>query len=208
MAPSPATSSSVSWKPAVPPPPVTGAAVGIGVAVVVVVTVGVGVGVRVTVRVARGVSLEVTPGVLVAEELPAEGVSPDLPAEAEAVIVLLPEVITVGEMTVGVVGDDDEVHAASATGASRTSAPQYSAVSRTPSVVPRTFMGPLLKRLADDESVSRSWRQKPVRERKHAAVPAAARAATGRSPKAPAAARPGRKPTLTCNGLFTIGLLG
>src|ERR1700761_6366285 len=146
MAPSPATSSSVSWKPAVPPPPVTGAAVGIGVAVVVVVTVGVGVGVRVTVWVARGVSvageLELTPGVLVVDELPAEGVSPDLPAEAEAVIVVLPEVITVGEMTVGVVGDDDEVHAASATGASRTSAPQYSAVSRTPSVVPRTFMGP------------------------------------------------------------------
>jgi hypothetical protein len=130
---------------------VTGATVGIGVAVEVAVTVGVGVGVRVTVWVARGVwvaravsvavELEPVPGVPVVEELPAEGVSFELPAEAEAEIVPLPETITVGEMTVGVVGDD-EVHAVSATGATRASAPQHNAVSRTPSVVRCTFMDP------------------------------------------------------------------
>ena len=50
---------------------------------------------------------------------------------------------TVGEKLgmVGAVGDD-ELHAASATGASRVSTPQHSALSFTPSVVPRTFMDP------------------------------------------------------------------
>ena len=63
-------------------------------------------------------------------------------------------------------------------------------------------------RLADDECVSRAWRQKRVRERKYATGRADARTSTSRFPKTPAAARPGRRPTLTCNGLFTIGLLG
>jgi hypothetical protein len=50
---------------------------------------------------------------------------------------------TVGEKLgmVGAVGDD-ELHAASATGASRASAPQHTAASLAPSVVPRTFMDP------------------------------------------------------------------
>jgi putative transposase len=61
---------------------------------------------------------------------------------------------------------------------------------------------------ADDECVSRFWRQKPVRGRKYATGPAVARAATGRFQKRRRPHRPGRRPTLTCNGLFTIGLLG
>jgi hypothetical protein len=129
---------------------VTGAAVGTGLAVevAVAVTVGVAAGVRVTVRVAGGETvagaLEVTPGVPeVAVPLPAEGVLPELPEEAEAVTDPLAEMLRDGVKTEGDgVGDDDEVHALSATGASRASAPQHKAVSFTPSVVPRTFMDP------------------------------------------------------------------
>jgi hypothetical protein len=43
-------------------------------------------------------------------------------------------------------------------------------------------------RLADDECVSRAWRQKRVRERKYATGPADARTSTSRFPKTPAAA--------------------
>jgi hypothetical protein len=82
------------------------------------VTVVVGVTVVVTVCVGRG----------------------ELPAEAETDTEPLTD--TDGEK-LGMVGvDDDELHAASATGASRVSAPQNSAVSFTPSVVPGTFMDP------------------------------------------------------------------
>jgi hypothetical protein len=64
-----------------------------------------------------------------------------LPAEAEALIDPLAEMLTVGEKTEGDgVVDDAEVHAVSATGASRASVPQHKAVSLTPSVLPRTFM--------------------------------------------------------------------
>src|SRR5690348_873065 len=149
MAASPATRSSVSWNPAVPPPPVTGAAVGtwvtvsVGVGVGVVaavaavavgVTVTVGVTVVVTVCVACGDTVEVG---LVAPEGEVPGLL------AGAVTVTAPLTHTVGEK-LGMVGavDDDELHAAGATGASRASAPQHSAVSLAPSVVPRTFMGP------------------------------------------------------------------
>src|SRR6185437_13507524 len=62
MAASPATRSSVSWNPAVPPPPVTGAAVGTWVTV----SVGVGVGVGVVAAVAAvAVGVTVTVGVTV-----------------------------------------------------------------------------------------------------------------------------------------------
>jgi hypothetical protein len=145
MAASPTPRSSASWNPAVPPPPVTGAATGTGLAVEVAVTVAVGVGVGVTVRVARGDTvagaLEVTPGVPeVAVPLPAEGVLPELPAEAETVTDPLAEMLTDGVKTEGEGVADDDVHAVSATGASKVSAPQHRAVSLTPSVVPRTFM--------------------------------------------------------------------
>src|SRR5581483_6759816 len=143
MAATPATRSRVPWNPAVPPPPVTGAAVGTWVTVEVAVATGV----CVTVRVARGVTvegeLELTPGVpeAVVRLLPAEGEVPGLPAEAEAETEIEPLTVTVGEKlgTVGAVVDE-EVHAASATGASRASAPQHSAATFTPSVVPRTFI--------------------------------------------------------------------
>jgi hypothetical protein len=100
----------------------------------VIVTVGVTVVVAfcVTVCVACGVAVWV---------LPSEGEVPGL--LAGAVTVTEPLTDTVGEKLgmVGAVGDD-ELHAASATGASRASAPQHSAVSLAPSVVPRTFMDP------------------------------------------------------------------
>jgi hypothetical protein len=134
----------VSWNPAVPPPPVTGAAVGIGLAVLVAVTVGVGVGVevRVTVCVARGVSVAREDVPEVAVLLPEEGVLPGSPAEAETETDPLADTVTDGEKTVGAVVDDDDVHAVSATGASRVSAPQAKTVSLMPTVVPRTFMEP------------------------------------------------------------------
>jgi hypothetical protein len=54
--------------------------------------------------------------------------------------------VTVGEITVGVVVEEDEVHAETATGASSVRAPQHSTVSLAangvPVVAPRTFMDP------------------------------------------------------------------
>jgi hypothetical protein len=84
---------------------------------------------------------EATPGVPVGDVLPDEG---DVPDEVEADAVPVP--VTVGEMTVGVVGEEDEVHAETATGASSVRAPQHSTVSLAangvPVVAPRTFMDP------------------------------------------------------------------
>jgi hypothetical protein len=84
---------------------------------------------------------ETTPGVPVGDVLPDEG---DVPDEVEADAVPVP--VTVGEMTVGVVVEEDEVHAETATGASSVRAPQHSTVSLAangvPVVAPRTFMDP------------------------------------------------------------------
>ncbi len=134
------------WNPAVPPPPVTGAPDGMlleGDVVTVCVTVTTGTAV--------GLS-ETTPGVPDGDVLPAEDDVPDeaetdVPDEAEADAVPVPdEVLTDGEKTVGVVVDEDEVHAETATGASSVRAPQHSAVSLAPNgvlvVAPRTFMDP------------------------------------------------------------------
>jgi hypothetical protein len=88
---------------------------------------------------------EATPGVPVGDVLPDEGDVPD-ETEADAVPVPVGELVTVGEMIVGVVGEEDEVHAETATGASSVRAPQHSAVSLAPNgvaaVAPRTFMDP------------------------------------------------------------------
>jgi hypothetical protein len=136
----------VPWKPAVPPPPVTGAAGGtlllFGEAVTVSVTV-VTCGCAFD---AADAAPEDTPGVPDADVPPVEAEVPDeaeLPEDAEAVPV--GKLVTVGEMTVGVVGED-EVHAETATGASSVSAAQHSAVSLAPNgvpaVIPRSFMDP------------------------------------------------------------------
>ena len=128
----------MSWKPAVPPPPVTGAAGGmvLGWTVTVCVTVTSGVAGD---AVAVAVAVAVTPGV---EVLPDGDVSAE---EAVAVTVAVP-VDTDGEKTVGGVVDVDEVHAERATGASRARAPQHRAVSvalsGVPPIDPRTFMDP------------------------------------------------------------------
>ena len=88
---------------------------------------------------------EATPGVPVGDVLPDEGDVPD-EVEADAVPVPVGELVTVGEMIVGVVEEEDEVHAETATGASNVRAPQHSAVSLAPNgvpaIAPRTFMGP------------------------------------------------------------------
>jgi hypothetical protein len=191
---------------------VTGAAVGTGLTVAVAVAVAVGVAVAVTVCVARGVSvageLEVVWGVPEVVVLPADGVLPELPEEAETLTDPLADTVTDGEKTVGAVGDDDEVHAVSATGASRVSAPQHKTVSLMPNVVSRTFMDPPhapgRRRLVFPAPGARN--RQGTRKRVTGLV--ATRTAAGRSPKAPAAVKYGRWPTLTCNGLFTIGLLG
>jgi hypothetical protein len=77
----------------------------------------------------------------VGDVLPDEG---DVPDEVEADSVPVP--VTVGEMIVGVVVEEDEVHAVTATGTSSVRAPQHSAVSLAqngmPLVAPRTFMDP------------------------------------------------------------------
>ena len=129
------------WNPAVPPPPVTGAPDGtvlVGVVVVVIVCVTVTTGCAVDVS-------EATPGVPVGDVLPDEGDVPD-EVEADAVPVPVDELVTVGEMIVGVVVEEDEVHAETATGASSVRAPQHSAVSLAPNgvlaIAPRTFMDP------------------------------------------------------------------
>jgi len=147
----------VPWKPAVPPPPVTGAAGGMlwlfGEAATVSVTVTVGCGLDLA-DAAPGD----TPGVPDADVPPAEADvpdEPDVPDEAElceaaelpedAETVPVGELVRVGEMIVGVVGED-EVHAERATGANRVRAAQHSAVSLAPNgvpaVVPRSFMDP------------------------------------------------------------------
>ena len=92
---------------------------------------------------------EATPGVPVGDVLPDEGDVPDAaepdaePVDAEPVP---DEVLTDGEKTVGVVVDEPEVHAETATGTSSVRAPQHSAVSLAPNGVPvlapRTFMDP------------------------------------------------------------------
>jgi hypothetical protein len=147
VAPSPR--SSVSWNPAVPPPPVTGAALGIPLVDEVTGAVAGAVAVLVTVAVAVGVAvlvageLELTPGVSDAAVLPDEG---ECPEEAGAVTDPVGEVVTDGVKTVGVVEDEVEVQAETATGASRVRAPQHMAVilarSGVPAIVLRTFMDP------------------------------------------------------------------
>ena len=125
----------MSWKPAVPPPPVTGAAGGtlLGGTVTVCVTVTSGVAGD-----AVAVAVAVTPGV---EVLPDGDVSAE---EAVAVTVAVPD--TDGEKTVGGVVEVEEVQAERATGASRARAPQQRAVrvalSGVLAIVPRTFMDP------------------------------------------------------------------
>ena len=130
------------WNPAVPPPPVTGAPDGmllVGDVVTVCVTVTTGCAVDVS-----AAAPEDTPGVPDGDVLPDEG---DVPDEAvpDAVPVPVDELVTVGEMIVGV-EDEDEVQAETATGPSSARAAQHSAVSLAPNgvpaVVPRTFMDP------------------------------------------------------------------
>jgi hypothetical protein len=81
---------------------------------------------------------ELTPGVPDSEVLPSEGVfSEAVGAPPDSVPV------TDGvKLTEGVVGDEDEVHAETATGTRRARAPQQRAVSLTLNCVPRTFMNP------------------------------------------------------------------
>jgi hypothetical protein len=113
---------------------VTGALAGVvlGGTVIVCVTVTCGVA-----------EFELTPGVPDSEELPDEGV----PSEAAGAPPDAVPVVTDGEkVTVGVVGDEDEVHAETATGTSRVRAPQQRTVSLAlngvPAIVARTFMDP------------------------------------------------------------------
>jgi hypothetical protein len=125
---------------------VTGAALGIRLvdevagAVAVLVTVAVGV------AVAGAGELELTPGVPGVPDVPVLPDEGELPEEADAVTD--PEVVTDGEKvgTVGVVEDVVEVHAETATRASRVRAPQHMAVSLArsgvPAIVLRTFMDP------------------------------------------------------------------
>jgi hypothetical protein len=87
-----------------------------------------------------GVPVAVTPGV----EVPSDGV---VTAEEEVAVTVAVPVVTDGEkVTLGVVGDEDEVHAETATGTSRVRAPQQRTVSLAlngvPPIVPRTFMDP------------------------------------------------------------------
>jgi hypothetical protein len=189
IAAAPSPRSSVSWNPAVPPPPVTGAALGTWLAAGLTVTVAVTVVVAAWGAGAAAVEVEVEPGIPAAELLPDADV---LPLGATAVRDPPDEVVTVGEKagTVGVDVDEPEVQAETATGASKIRAAHQRVVSLTtsglPAIVPRTFMDPPpapLLRGADEDCVSRSRRQKPVPERKRVTGLVAARAATGRSRK-------------------------
>jgi hypothetical protein len=118
---------------------VTGAAGGtlllFGEAATVSVTVTVGCGLE-----AAAAAPEDTPGV--PDVSPAEAEVPD---EADVAPVAVGELVTVGERG-GVEGEDEEVHAETATGASRVRAAQHSAVSLAPNgvpaVVPRSSMDP------------------------------------------------------------------
>jgi hypothetical protein len=155
--------SSPSCNPAVPPPPVGGAAVGISLVDEVAGAVTVSVTVTWGVAVEAG---ELTPGV---PDAVVDVVAPEealLPSEAGAVAVrvIVPEMVTDG-VKVGMFGvEEDPLQAVTATGARRVRAPQHRTVSlarsAVPAVVVRTFMKPLLMRPADDDCVSRSWRQK------------------------------------------------
>jgi hypothetical protein len=143
IAATPSPRSSVSCNPAVPPPPVTGAALGKGLLeeVAGVVAVLVTVAVAVAVAVLGAGEFELTPGVLDAVLRPEDGVRLE---EAGAVTDPVGEVVTEGEKTVGVDVDEPEVHAETATRASRVRAAQQTAVSLAPggvpAIVPRTFM--------------------------------------------------------------------
>jgi hypothetical protein len=143
IAAAPSPRSSVSCKPAVPPPPVTGAALGIWLVEEVAGAVAVLVTVAVAVAAPGAGVLELTPGVPDATVLLDEG---ELPEEADAVTDPVDEVFTDGEKTVGVDEDEDEVHAETATAASRIRAPQHMTVSLArsgvPAIVLRTFMDP------------------------------------------------------------------
>jgi hypothetical protein len=157
--------SSPSCNPAVPPPPAGGAAVGISLVDEVAGAVTVSVTVTSGVVVGAG---ELTPGVpdaVVDVVAPEEALLPsEAGAVAVAVRVIVPEMVTDG-VKVGMVGvEEDPLQAVTATGARRVRAPQHRTVSlarsAVPAVVVRTFMEPLLMRPADDDCVSRSWRQK------------------------------------------------
>jgi hypothetical protein len=107
-------------------------------------TVLVGVVVTVCVTVTTGCAVDVSEGTPGSDVLPDVG---DVPDETEADAEPVPdEVLTDGEKIGGVVVDEDEVHAETATGASSVRAPQHSAVSLAPNgvpvVAPRTFMDP------------------------------------------------------------------
>src|ERR1700758_4226161 len=125
IAAAPSPRSSVSWNPAVPPPPVTGAALGTWLAAGLTVTVAVTVVVAAWGAGAAAVEVEVeveaAPGIPAAELLPDADV---LPLGATAVWDPPGEVVTVGEKagTVGVDVDEPEVQAETATGASKISA--------------------------------------------------------------------------------------
>jgi hypothetical protein len=137
IAAAPTAKSRPSCNPAVPPPPVAGAAFGVWLAdeVAVIVTVAVAV------AAAGAGALVVTPGVPDEVVLPSEGGAVVEPVPAD-------EVVTDVEIEgiVGVVGEEPELQAETATGASRIRAPQPRAVSLAPSavlaLVVRTFMGP------------------------------------------------------------------
>jgi len=140
----PTIRSRAPWKPAVPPPPVTGAAV--GYAVTVRVTVGVGVAVVVRVGVGVGVGVAVSVVVVTA----GDGLSPELgdtPALPLAVIVTEaePETVTEGVKIAGVVVDDADVQAEITTEAMMAKAPQPIAVNRTLRAVPAMVVRTLIK---------------------------------------------------------------
>jgi hypothetical protein len=134
----------VPWKPAVPPPPVTGAAGGMVLAGTVTVAVTVAWGAAETVVVA---GFAATPGVLGDEAAPPPG-EPSAVGEPPEIAPAVPDAVpvVVGEKIVGDDVDVPEVHAETATGTRRVRAAQQRAVSRAlsgvPTSVPRTFMDP------------------------------------------------------------------
>jgi hypothetical protein len=143
--------------------------------------------VTVTTGDASGVGVpEFTPGVPDGEELAGERVPPE---EAGAVPDTVP-VVTDGEKIVGVVDVDvdvEEVHAETATGASRVRAPQQRtvslALSGVPAIVPRTFMDPSSCAGQMTTVFPLPAAETGIPERKCLTDLAAARAATGRSRK-------------------------
>jgi hypothetical protein len=120
MAAPPSTAIPVSWKPAVPPPPVIGAAVGYGLLYVglgdgLAVAVSVGVGVAVSVGVDVAVSVGLAVEVAVAE---AVDVAPAL-----VVLVAVAPLAEGGNTVTELVGLPDDVHAESATQANTVARP-------------------------------------------------------------------------------------